>query len=565
MWAKGIFKPYRSYHAWEDAWWVISTELHGISKVSAESVNILKATSPTSLRGTVDSFAKWAELVNDSSYLFPNVLPYYQKSPHYTPFNASLYQNATNTQSPSSFSPSGGPLQVSFANAVDAFGTWVLQLYQAFGMGLIPGFNDGALLGSAFMTSTVDPNTGIRSSSSSSFLQTALQRNLAPTIYTNTLAERILFTNTNTTTPRATGIRVTTAGTFGTPSLSYTLTARRSLILSGGAIQSPQLLLVSGIGNCTALSTLSIPCTADLPGVGHNLQDHVLFGTSHRVHLLTASASLSNATLAAEAISTYLSASPSSNGTTTTGRGPLSLPGTGVVGWEKLPGAYRAALSNTTRALLDASFPADWPEIEWLPMSALYGTGDDPIDTDPRDGSNYATLNSALVAPLSRGSVRIASAAMHVPPLIDPGWLAHPGDREVAVQAVRRQREMWGWLAAAGVAEADEYYPGEDVVSSDAELEAWLKRAASTVNHASCTCKMGTREDEMAVVDSAARVFGVEGVRVVDASSFPFLPPGHPQSTVYMLAEKIAEGILVEEGLAGDGGLSVPVRDNCVG
>ncbi|KAB2579613.1 Dehydrogenase patE [Lasiodiplodia theobromae] len=509
-------------------------------------------------RGTVDSFAKWAELVNDSSYLFPNVLPYYQKSPHYTPFNASLYQNATNAQSPSSFSPSGGPLQVSFSNAVDPFGTWVLQLYQAFGMGLIPGFNDGALLGSAFMTSTVDPSTGIRSSSSSSFLQTALQRNLAPTIYTNTLAERILFTPTNTSsssTPRATAIRVTTAGTFGTPSLTYTLTARRSLILSAGAIGSPQLLLVSGIGNCTALSTLSIPCTAHLPGVGHNLQDHVLFGTSHRVHLLTASAALSNATLAESLIATYQA----------TASGPLSLPGTSVVGWEKLPSTYRAALSNTTRTLLDADFPPDWPEIEWLPMSALYGTGDDPIHTDPRDGSNYATLNTALVAPLSRGSVRIASASMQVPPLIDPGWLAHAGDREVAVQAVRRQREMWGWLAARGVAEGEEYYPGEDVVSSDAEIVEWLKRSASTVNHASCTCKMGIPGDAMAVVDAEARVFGVEGLRVVDASSFPLLPPGHPQSTVYMLAEKIAEGILVEEGLVGDGNLSVPVGDNCVG
>lgn len=429
----------------------------------------------------------------------------------------------------------------------------MLQLYQAFGMGLIPGFNDGALLGSAFMTSTVDPSTGIRSSSSSSFLQTALQRNLAPTIYTNTLAERILFTNS--TTPRATAIRVTTAGTFGTPSLTYTLTARRSLILSAGAIQSPQLLLVSGIGNCTALSTLSIPCTAHLPGVGQNLQDHVLFGTSHRVHLLTASAALSNATLAAEAIATYQA----------TASGPLSLPGTSVVGWEKLPATYRAALSNTTRTLLDADFPPDWPEIEWLPMSALYGTGDDPIHTDPRDGANYATLNTALVAPLSRGSIRIGSASMQAPPLIDPGWLSHAGDREVAVQSVRRQREMWGWLAARGVAEGEEYYPGEEAVGTDDEIVEWLKRAASTVNHASCTCKMGTRGDEMAVVDAEARVFGVEGLRVVDASSFPLLPPGHPQSTVYMLAEKIAEGILVEEGLVGDGNLSMPVRDNCVG
>ncbi|EKG22127.1 Glucose-methanol-choline oxidoreductase [Macrophomina phaseolina MS6] len=352
-------------------------------------------------RGTVDSFAKWADLVNDSSYLFPNVLPYYKKSAHYMPFNASQYTNSTNTASPTSFSPSGGPLQVSYSPYIDAFSTWMQRAFEAFGMGPIPGFNDGALLGSAYGTYTIDPSTGIRLSSSSSFLATALRRSFAPTIYTNTLAQRILFaTPSNTTSsplPRATAIHVTTAGTFGTPSLSYTLTARRSLILSAGAIQSPQLLQVSGIGNCTTLALHSIPCTAHLPGVGQNLWDHPLFGTSHRVRVATISTAVSNATLAAQGVAAYLAG----------GHGLLVSSGTGTIGWEKLPAAHRAALSEATRAALDALFPPDWPEVEWLPMGVLRGDGVRPETSDPGDGSDYATLNTALVAPLSRGTVGV--------------------------------------------------------------------------------------------------------------------------------------------------------------
>lgn len=502
-------------------------------------------------RGTVDSFSKWAELVNDTSYLFPNVLPYYKKSPQYTPFNASLYTNSTNTQSPTSFSSSGGPLQVSFPKSIGSFATWAQRAFQAFGMGPLPGFNDGALLGSAYATSTIDPTTGLRSSSSSSFLATALLRSLAPTIYTNTLASRLLFSAS--TPPRAAAVLATTAGTFGTPSLTYTLAARRSIILSAGAIQSPQLLQVSGIGNCSALARHAIPCVSHLPGVGANLWDHPIFGTSHRVRLTTASAAASNATVVEAGVAAFLEGAG--------GGGPLAQPGAGVYGWEKLPAS--ANLSAATREAL-GWFPPDWPEVEWLPSSALRGDGNRPEHADPGDGTDYATISTVLVAPLSRGSVRVESGEMGVPPVIDPAWLAEEGDREVAVRCVRRQREMWGWLVEQGVAEEEEVYPGEEV-QTDEEILEWLRESLSTVNHASCTCKMGTRGDPMTVLDGEARVFGVDGLRVVDASSFPLLVPGHPQSTVYMLAEKIAEKILEEEGMVANGNLSLPMGDSCIG
>ena len=122
--------------------------------------------------------------------------------------------------------------------------------------------------------------------------------------------------------------------------------------------------------------------------------DHPTFGTSHRVNVLTASAALDNATLAALNAQHYL----------TSASGPLAVYGPAYYGWEKLPEPYRSALSAASRAAL-ASFPPDWPELEWLVISAYNGNNSNKATADPRDGHNYATLNNALIAPLSRGSV----------------------------------------------------------------------------------------------------------------------------------------------------------------
>ena len=161
-------------------------------------------------------------------------------------------------------------------------------------MDVIAGLNAGVLNGSAYSTLTIDPRNGHRSSSESSFLQAALLNGTAPMIYKNTLARRILFNN-NT----AVGVLVTTAGTYGTKSLDFTLSARREVIVSAGAFQSPQLLMVSGIGPYETLRTHGIKTIKALAGVGQNMWDHVLFGANRRVNVLTASASLNSPVVAA--------------------------------------------------------------------------------------------------------------------------------------------------------------------------------------------------------------------------------------------------------------------------
>jgi choline dehydrogenase-like flavoprotein len=151
---------------------------------------------------------------------------------------------------------------------------------------------------------------------------------------------------------------------------------------------------------------------------------------------------------------------------------------------------------------------------------------------------------AALVAPLSRGTVTISSADTDDLPVVDPKWLTDPADQEVAIAAYKRVRQAFASKAMAVVlADPVEYFPGPNV-KTDAQILETIRKTLHTVYHASGTCKMGKSEDPTAVVDSAGRVFGTEGLRVVDASIFALLPPGHPQSTVYMLAEKIASEIL---------------------
>ncbi|CAG7918653.1 unnamed protein product [Penicillium olsonii] len=483
-------------------------------------------------RPTVDSMQRWADEVDDQSYTFDRILSFYKKSVHYTPPNQTLYSNSSNTESEDAFSPSGGPLQVSFGNMVHAFGSWCQKAFTALGMRQIDGFNSGNLLGSAFATFTIDPRNAHRSSSESSFLQEGLRKGVGPTVYKNTMAQRILITQNGN---RATGVQVSTAGTFGTPSINFTLHARKEVILSAGAFQSPQLLMVSGIGPCDHLRSLDIPCLQDLPGVGQNMQDHPIFGIAHRVKVLTASAMANNPTFAAENVQAFVEHAT----------GTLSIFGPGYYGWEKLPNSLRSKLTRASRLAL-SSFPPDWPELEWLPTGGFSGYNLNKVTADPKDGHQYATISGALVATLSRGTVRLAGPSMSTPPLIDPQWLADPTDMDLAVQLFQRQRQMWAELANLGVAEQEEYFPGINV-STTAQIREYIQKSMATVYHASATCKMGRWNDAMAVIDSSARVYGVQGLRVVDASSFPFLPPGHPQSTVYALAEKIADELLNQQ------------------
>jgi len=284
--------------------------------------------------------------------------------------------------------------------------------------------------------------------------------------------------------------------------------------------------MVSGIGPQATLQQFNIPVISNLAGVGQNMWDHVLYPVLYEVNSQTLSSTLTDPALNAAAVKLYQ----------TKQQGILGSNQADYVGWEKIPASLRSGLSATTQAKL-AAFPADWPELEII--SNDFG----PNPGLPEPG-NYATLTTPLVAPLSRGTVTIKSDSALDLPVVNPNWLTDPGDVEQAIAAIKRMRQIFNTTAIQGGLIGNELYPGP-TVATDAEIANFVKTNTATVYHAACTCKMGVSSDTMAVVDSQARVFGVKNLRVVDASAFPLLPPGHPTSTVYALAEKIAAQMLL--------------------
>lgn len=467
-------------------------------------------------RATKQSYQLWAHLVNDTSYTWDKWLPYFQKSAHYTPPDMSKRPANASVPSPSAdaFISSGGPLEVGYINFPVPFGSWAKLAFQELNFTILNDMDSGVLLGAQYVTQTIAPDM-TRSSSQASYLAYALASNRQNLIiYPRTLAKNIIF-NTTLSPPLATGVAVTSY------QIPYTISAKREVILSAGAVQSPQLLMVSGIGPRSTLQNFNIPVIVDLPGVGQNLQDHVLFTVTHAVNT-QGLGRLKDPFYYGQAIADY-----NINRT-----GQLTNTGFDFVAWEKLPN--RTALGAQAQADL-AQFPADWPELEFIVGDA---SGASPTDT-----GDYASMIAGIVAPLSRGFVSINSSDTSVLPIFSPGYLTHPTDQRVAVESFKRCRAVFNTSAIQPVLKGPEVVPGP-AVQTDAQILDFIQQTAYTIYHAACTCKMGNDSDPMAVLDSGARVRGVQGLRVVDASSFPILLPGHPTATIYALAEKIAAELL---------------------
>jgi choline dehydrogenase len=163
-----------------------------------------------------------------------------------------------------------------------------------------------------------------------------------------------------------------------------------------------------------------------------------------------------------------------------------------------------------------ATLPSDWPELEYFALPAYVGDFEFPGVGGPTDG-NYATLMVTLIAPMSRGNVSISSSSMHVHPLINPNWLTNQADIDVAIAAFKRLRQIYQTpVLQQHLTIGPEYYPGASV-STDEEILQWIQTAFQTMYHASSTCKMGTDDDPMAVVDPKGRVYGTKHCASVPA------------------------------------------------
>ncbi|KKY17542.1 putative glucose-methanol-choline oxidoreductase [Diplodia seriata] len=439
-------------------------------------------------RPSAGSLQMWADAVGDQSWAWDKVLPFYQKCctlsgpdlERLGPDGAAAIPDESRAFAPAG-SGGGGPLNVSYGGYRGEYAAAVAAGLDRLGLKRLPGLNTGELLGHAPITVTVDPRTMTRVSSAA-FLH-AVDADARLTIYHSTLAEKVVFDGDK----RAGGVEVKVTGQRD---YRFTLSASREVVVSGGVFKSPQLLMLSGVGPADVLTKFDIPKVSVLEGVGQNLWVNVTTMTQlERPEYFNAVSE------------EYLS----------TRTGPLtSIKAGETIGWEKIPEPYRSRLSASTRAHL-STFAPDFPETELLPFNA----GAHPaIDNNNDDGddhlssNNWITLAVGILTPKSRGNVTLTTTTTAAaPPAVNPNWLSAPEDEEQAVQAVLRARE-WAASLPDGVVVA-EYAPGPGVASDRPDdVARWLREAGALVFHGSSTCAMGKPDDPMAVLDSAARVYG---------------------------------------------------------
>jgi choline dehydrogenase len=379
----------------------------------------------------------------------------------------------------------GGPLDVADQRDANALSCAFVDAAQELGFRLNDDFNGPEQEGFGFYQ--VTQKDGQRWSAAAAFLKPAIQRpNL--TVATYAQATRLLFDGR-----RVVGVAYLQRGE------ARQAHANREVILCGGAINSPQLLLLSGIGPADHLRVLDISVVADLPGVGQNLQDHLDVAVAYQC---VEPISVGTIYAAAELEYRYFR------------KGPLASNGPEAGGFIK------------TKDDLPA------PDLQFH-FSPGWSVG---FGTDRPAGHGFA-LWPALVLPESRGYLALRSPDPLESPLIQPNYLASEADVEVLVRGVKIARRLAQTQAFAPFIGAA-IQPKEGVWS-DADIRAYIRASASTVFHPVGTCKMGV--DPLAVVDPRLRVYGVEGLRVADASIMPTIVNGNTNAPAIMIGEKLAE------------------------
>ncbi|WP_223787947.1 GMC family oxidoreductase [Marinicella meishanensis] len=338
----------------------------------------------------------------------------------------------------------------------------------------------------------VTQKDGSRHSTAQAFLKPARSRpNL--TVWTKTMALKVLLTG-----KRATGLLVKKGRHV------IELAAKQEVILSGGAINSPQLLMLSGIGVAEELAEHGIDCVHDLPGVGKNLQDHLdvclVQRCSQKITYDTVSEILSG-------LKYY-----------------LFKEGPGTSNVAEAGGFWKTPLAEDDR-----------PDLQFHFVPAI-------LDDHGRNrikGNGY-TLHMCVLRPESRGEIRLSSANPEDHPHIQANYLQVEHDLKLMLEGFKIQRKIFA-ASAFDAYRDDELFPGSEV-QSEAQVIEFIRNKAESIYHPIGTCKMGS--DALAVVDHHLKVHGVEGLRVVDASAMPTLVSGNTNAPTIMMAEKVSDHIM---------------------
>ncbi|UTM59689.1 choline dehydrogenase [Photobacterium sp. CCB-ST2H9] len=380
-------------------------------------------------------------------------------------------------------------------------------LYQAFidagqqaGYPATDDYNGYQQEGFGPMHMTVD--SGVRASTSNAYLRRAMKRSNL-TLLTGVLSRKVLLEG-----KQATGIEFERGGTVQTAS------ARKEVILSAGSVGSPQLLQLSGIGPKAVLEDAGIPVRHDLPGVGENLQDHL------------------------EVYFQYECKEP------VTLNSKLGLISKGLIGtrWILFKDGLGATNHFESCAFIRSRAGLKWPNIQYhfLPAAMRY---DGQAAFDGHGFQVHVGPNK----PESRGRIWVKSADPKAKPGIEFNYISTEQDKQDWRDTIRLTREILTQPAMSAY-RGQEIQPGE-TVQSDEAIDAWVRENVESAYHPSCTCKMGSDDDAMAVLNRDCQVRGINNLRVVDSSVFPTIPNGNLNAPTIMVAEKAADKILGKPAL----------------
>ena len=437
------------------------------------------------VRGQAGDFDDWAA-AGAAGWSWAEVLPYFIKFEDHA-WGASEFHGA------------GGPVHVSDVSAsVHPLCHVFLRACTEIGIPTTRDFNGAEREGAGLWQVTI--KDGVRVSMSNAYLKPARGRgNLE--VRQHALATRVTFAGT-----RATGVEYLQDGG------RHVAHARREVLLSGGSINSPQLLELSGVGDARRLGEFGIPVVSDSPAVGEGLQDHLGVSYFYRSRVPTLNDELAPWYGKVRAALRYA----------LTRSGPLAMS-------VNQAGAFLRSRPGLARANLHVYFnPASY-------TTTTHGARRRLLNPDPYPGF---LMSFNTCRPTSRGSVHIRSKDPTASPAIQMNSLATAADVQDVFDGARVLRKIAGAAPLAAVTAA-EREPGAKVREDADVLEDFRKRAGS-VFHASCTCAMGT-DARTSVLDARLRVRGVTGVRVVDASAFPNVTSGNTHAPTIMLAEKAAD------------------------
>ena len=460
------------------------------------------------VRGNRHDYDAWSAAGN-TGWSYDEVLPYFLKSED----NRNEYLASTPYHS------TGGPLTVTET----PFHTPLVAAFLDAGVELGYEKNDGnGGRQAGFMVAQTTTRDGLRLSTAKAFLRPARSRKNLHVAMEATVTQIVFDAE-----KRATGVKFVRHG------VHYEVQAVKEVILSAGAIASPQLLMLSGVGPAAHLRSLSIPVVADLP-VGDNLQDHVaLAGMVFQIDK-PYSLILKEVATVPNMLNFFLR-----------GKGPFTSTGA----------AEGLAWVNTKYAPVDK----DWPDIEFhfiggSPVSDMsyavrHGSGirDDVWNEyyEPLLNTHTWQVMPMLLRPQSKGTIRLASADPFDKPLIDPRYFGVEQDLKVLVEGVKIaiQLSRTQPFQELGTRFYAKPFPGcqNHTVYTDEYWACFIRHYSQTDHHAVGTCKMGPASDATAVVDPRLRVRGLRGLRVVDASVIPDVPSGNTNAPVIMIAEKAAD------------------------